>query len=864
MHDARSGKPEASPVSGEAGQTESTTASFEGDSSEVVSSAIDTLEGQEATSSPPSSSPPTWGSAWQVPVIALSTVLIVAGFVALKAARGAEADPRALFELVQKRIIEGRLDDARLILARAVRVTDESGAHDEFEGVILLAQADLESRKPERLRNDQRVLSSYEGAQATGLALSPEQEARRASALAALGQYDAAFAGFESGHGLQTPADVRQRLLRLLVERAKAGEQGLVPRLLRQLDDSSTASEVAVADAAWSLFTAADLRLQLSETEPDAALVDDGLDRLLRGMRRLDARMIDSGSDAELVRADWLGPLHSVLGRLWLASGETEPARTALEVALDLLPPGDPEHSRAEAGMAWLQMAERNFEDAIAGFDLVLARNPDPDVRLEVSLLRAEAHAAFGDHPGALSDYRVVLAGLDGPDDPLGAKLTSSLGEQVRASVIEARPEDAIQYSAILDDGGTLDVDHDVLEYAARAHRVLAASVYGHEKEDLEPLFSVPMDSIDPEDRRRASIHFRRAGELYGRLAVRFVGLDEGAENWSRAQAASGRCFDLGADRERAVEAYLGYLEVTGRDDSRRAEIAYRYAKVLHSQLEFEAALEAYDELVEVHGSGIYSASARVESARCLVALERPQEARSRLEPIVTGVAGIGPEALEYQEARFALSRLLYEMEAGSAAISMIDATIRRYSDDPRVPNLAFLLGAAHEKAAGALWARHENMVLGALEREEAHDGFVEHTESAAEAFGLVIQALAEQPSDVLSPLDSDMLRDAFVGRADAVFDLGRHELCIPMYEEIERRYRTEATSLDALVRLDECWSALGDSAKARKAHRRAELRLQQLPEEAFGFPASRFDRDSWQVWLERRPMRSTRAGVAE
>ena len=863
MHDARSGRPGTSPDSGDARRNEASVTPFEDDSTDAVSfeaeSGESTSEGAVSVTSTAS-----WGTAWQLPVILLSTALIIAGFFALKANQTTSADPEALFALVQQRIVEGRLDDARVLLAKAVRAADVTGTHDVYEGPILLAQADLESRQPERMRNDQRVLSSYEGAQACGLSLTPEQEARRASALAALGQYDAAFAGFESGHGLETPAEVRQRLLRLLVARAKAGEQGLVPRLLRQLDHSSTAPDVSGADAAWSLFTAADLRLQLSETERDPALVNDGLDHLLRGMRRLDARMVDSEGDSELVRADWLGPLRSVLGRLWLAAGEMESARTALEVALESLPPGDSEHSRAEAGMAWLQMSERNFEEAIAGFDLVLARNPDPAVRLEVSLLRAEAHAAFGNQVGALEDYGTVLAGLDGPDDPLRSKLASSLGDQVRAAVIEVRPEDAIRFSDILEDTGRLDSDHDVLEYSARAHRVLAASLFGHDKEDLEPLFAVPMDSIGPDERRRASVHFRRAGELYARLAVRFIGLDEGSENWARAQAASGRCFDLGADRERAVEAYLEYLDVTGSDDSRRAEIAYRYAKVLHSQLEFEPALEAYDELVEVHGSGIYSASARVESARCLVALDRPQEARSRLEPIVTGVAGIGPEAIEYQEARFALSRLLYEMDAGSAAISMIDATIRRYSDDSRVPNLAFLLGCAHEQAAGVQRARQENTALGALEREEALDGFTSHTESAAESFGLVIQALGELPLDAIPSIDADMLRDAFVGRADAIFDLGRHELCVSMYEEIERRYRSEATSLDALVRLDECWSALGDDSKARKAHRRAELRLQQLPEEAFGFPASRFDRESWQVWLERRPMRTIRAGVTE
>jgi tetratricopeptide (TPR) repeat protein len=856
MHDARSGRPGTSPISGEAGRTKSGNTPFENDLTESV---LPDADAPVETAAPQGTS---WGSAWQVPVILVSSVLILSGFFALERSQASHGDPEALFGMVQQRIVEGRLDEARVILAKAVRAAAHTGTYDVHEGRILVAQADLESRQPERLRNDQRVLSSYEGAQASGISLTPEQEARRASALAALGQYDAAFAGFESDHGVDTLGEVRQRLLRLLVARAKAGEHDLVPRLLRQLDESSTALEVPVSDAAWSLFTAADLRLQLSETERNPELVDDGLDHLLRGMRRLDARQDDS--DSELVRADWIGPLHSVLGRLWLASGEMESARTALLVALDSLPPGDSEHCRAEAGMAWLQMSERNFEEAITGFDMVLARNPDPVVRLEVSLLRAEAQSAFGNHQGAVADYETVLGGLAGPDDPLGAKLASSLGDQVRAAVIEGRPEEAIQFSNILEDSGRLDSDHDILEYSARAHRVLAASLFGHDKEDLEPLFSIPMNSVDQDERRRASVHFRRAGELYGRLAVRFIGLDQGSENWSRAQSASGRCFDLGADRERAVEAYLGYLEVTGRDDSRRAEIAYRYAKVLHSQLEFEPALEAYDQLVEIHGSGIYSASARVESARCLVALSRPQEARSRLEPIVTGVAGIGPEAIEYQEARFALSRLLYEMGAGEAAISMIDATIRRYSDDPRVPNLGFLLGSAHERAAEVLRARYENPGLGALEREEAQDDFTAHTESAAESFGLVIQILSERPAPSMASIDADMFRDAFVGRADAVFDLGRHELCVPMYEEIERRYRSEATSLDALVRLDECWSALGEDAKAKKAHRRAELRLQQLPEEAFGFPASRFDRDSWQVWLERRPMRTIRAGVSE
>ena len=138
--------------------------------------------------------------------------------------------------------------------------------------------------------------------------------------------------------------------------------------------------------------------------------------------------------------------------------------------------------------------------------------------------------------------------------------------------------------------------------------------------------------------------------------------------------------------------------------------------------------------------------------------------------------------------------------------------------------------------------------------RDAARREWAELTERAMRAFDLVIESHGQDPIEELSPEGFAMLRDARVGRANGLLDLGRFRESIDLYEQIERIYRTETTSLDALIRLNEAWTALGRTDEAEKAHSRAVLRLRQLPEEVFD--RSRFDRPGWTAWLERRPMR--------
>ena len=62
---------------------------------------------------------------------------------------------------------------------------------------------------------------------------------------------------------------------------------------------------------------------------------------------------------------------------------------------------------------------------------------------------------------------------------------------------------------------------------------------------------------------------------------------------------------------------------------------------------------------------------------------------------------------------------------------------------------------------------------------------------------------------------------------------------------------------MTALIQIVNCYSNLGDTDRARAAHRRALLRLEELPDEAFEAPDALLDRPAWERWLNRLRRRS-------
>jgi tetratricopeptide (TPR) repeat protein len=794
--------------------------------------------------------PPRWRSAWQLPLLACSLGLIGLGLWTFKAPPEAVADPAELLAAAASRMHDGHYAESRQLHDQASALI---GAEDDrLRAELLVGRADLESRRPSGDRDHERILEHYDQALALGRELELEQQARRAAALAGVGAYAEAFTILLDGVGGEPLERVRTRILKSLVDDGLGGDVAGSLQLAAALDRYAAEPGRSLERSCWAALSSGRLRLSAGD-------VENGIDAMQRSMRRLDV------SAGAIVDADWKARMYAVYGRLWLEVDDRDAARGALEIAVAELAPGDDDRRRAAAGLAWIDFADGLHGAAITRFDEIIASNPEAGTMEQVRLWRAEAHAALGAFEASAEDYLFLLGRFDAVGEHFSRRLLESVGDRVRESMVLGDPGQAILFAEMVVDSAAFGFNEELLGSAAAAHRELGEVVLRTHSDEID-LMAIPHDVVPEPERRRASTHFRRAGELYARIAARYVGDTGGREIWVTMQRAAAECYDLGAHATKTIEAYQAYLEATSSEDLERAHVAFRYARVLHASGRFEEALAAYDDLVRVHESMPEAVNkARVDAARCLMVLGRTQEARARLESIVSGLPkGLYPDSIGFRDAKFVLGRLYSDTGDWSNAISTLSEVLRRYPDDSRMPEAAFDLAHAHKQSAAKLEVELADEALTPSRRRHLNELNERHLEGASEACDLVVVAYDAMDPSELEPIERERLRDAAITRADCAFDLGDDERAVTLYEGVERRYRKETTSLGALIRLVETWDRLGNARMADKVHRQAELRLKQLPEEAFTFPESRFDRERWRIWIERRPLRGMRVEAGE
>ena len=110
-------------------------------------------------------------------------------------------------------------------------------------------------------------------------------------------------------------------------------------------------------------------------------------------------------------------------------------------------------------------------------------------------------------------------------------------------------------------------------------------------------------------------------------------------------------------------------------------------------------------------------------------------------------------------------------------------------------------------------------------------------------------------PTDAAGRFDPQLLRYAYLYRADSAFELGRYAQAVEFYDQVASRFAKHHSSMTALIQIVNCYSNLGDESRAMTAHRRAQMRLEKLPEEAFSVDDALLDREAWERWLKNMPV---------
>lgn len=795
--------------------------------------------------------PLRWRELWQVPTLIVALTLVGGGvFYILNLPR--ENDFGGALDQVDALLADGKTEPAKKILYDTIAPKLDAASPLEqarFEATtadwLAAARSEIGSGAAE---NDKQIVERYEKAEKAGYELDRERLLRWAAALVRVGRSEEAMqkvslVGAEGDDLDALRAHVRRMVMEQAWAQATKDEKPDWEALLAGLGPFRADASTTIADEAWAAARQAEARLALDRPREAA-------DRLLLDLRRIEsAPEVNRG----VVPPETYAELTSLLGRAYAALGEPEVAKETLERAVSLSE--DKSIAKGEANLLLGQLALQrgDLDDAEQRFESVLADYPGEACYVPALLGRAETSAARGDHAEALEAYRTVR---DAVNTKATRRVTAqetigSLADRHDALLVAGELERALDYAKLaVDFKPGMAPTADLILRIATTSRALADQL------------SQGADAHDPEYRARAARLLRTAGENFLRHAAHEQTVVESPEGWTESTWLAADCYERAGWTEDALQIFRQFVDSRPAGDLRRAEAIYRIACLLHAEGNVSEAAGEYSRLIEEFPESPLAARSTVPLARCLEATGRRSDAIARLRQTIEGRTGLKPEAPEYRDAMLELARLVIADGDLSSAAALLDEALRRYPDDPTVPETRFQLGECRRGLSRDAARQLADGSLSPSQRDSIDTQRISDLEAARAEFERVVASLdprttgngAGRDESKLDPLERDALRLAHLYRADCLFDLGRYQEAIDLYEIAERRYSDSAVSMVALIQIVNAWHELGDADRAATAHRRAEIRLTQLPDSAFLEQGSIFSRDAWERWLRNAP----------
>jgi tetratricopeptide (TPR) repeat protein len=834
---------------------------------------IDRQRVRAALTEDPSPSSRTWGWAWsknrwQVPLVLLSigAILLAARYSSNRT--GAEAVPATLDEVdTLLAAHDVPMATARLAMVKPyLEEIDVDSRGRYFAAIATTYVLEVGSVADASAAQATGIVEAYTEALRCGWSPSLSESLVFGDALLRASRVSQARAAYEALAAGNDPSLAATATLRLRSLARDAIEQTLavgdVEHLLRDLD-AFGAFPLTPIDEAWVVSVRATFFL---DSMNHAGLSD----RLSIDMRRLEA--IDDGS------IDW-APLHVLLGRAYLSSGRRGPAAERFRFVLKEL---DATGAPQGESLSWLGMLALEDGDpvgAIAQFTASIDCVGTPQRALDESRLgRAQALAQHGQHSDAIEAFIVAREAAEPTDGVFAGRLAAALHQEGVSLVYRAADQDHAQARAFLDQAihyaslgaevafGTVD-QRDAIRLQASAYEQLGTAILRPMIGSMDPR-DAPLGAVSLTSRVEANHAFVAAGKAYLQLDTLADPLGVEADGQLLWRAAT--AFDLGGRPMIAVPLYTRYVSEQPADDDLRPEALFRLAVAFHSMLDYDEAATWYRQLIEEANDvdpdttvSSLGTRARVGLARCLAGGPNPSdalllEAEGHLRTIVDGRGSVGPEAPEYRDAMFQLGRVLSSRERWPEAVEVLETAIKRYPGDPRTPEYAARTGLAWIALAQEAAAHLEQTPLAPGRRADVLAARREAFERAVERLGEAIAALDQTSTSTatLDPLERQLLRMAYLRRADATAGLGKYEEAMEQFAAIERRFGDEVAAIEALMRMSNLAIENGDADVAQRATMRASIKLRRFDPAITGGPGvfDGLESDTLSQWMSLQP----------
>jgi tetratricopeptide (TPR) repeat protein len=794
----------------------------------------------------------SWSNLWQVPAIVLSALVIAAGlYVALQ--RAPDNDFDGALDQVDRLLVSRQFDLAAAQLNEVIEPNlhlATPAQQARFEATvadwIALSQADAGI---DLEKNNRRIVEHYARAADYGALLEPVRIQRWAEALISLGDLDGAQQRLAELEALAaepgSDLDVRRRrnhVLRRLVESSLSQPDLSFESMMEMITGYRSDPMVAPDDELWAIARQAELRIEAGQAQ-------DAVAHLLIEMRRFEPQAASSAGLS-------FGELYVLLARAYYELGNLPYAEYHLQQAMPQIGRTDPVRGDALVVFGRIGVSRGQWHEAFEHFDRVVRDFATTRSAIPGRLGRAEVYSVLGDDARSLADYHDVreqLAAVLPRRDITPTAVARSLADRHDAALTMGKLAAALEYIILAETlFGAGQVPQEVVFRIASTSRQLADNLIADAR--AEQTGPEPAE-IDPAVRFEAGEHYRRAGDYYVRHARRLAGRPGADEDWAGSLWLAADSYDLGGWHNLSITHFTEYVAGRSEADPRRPEAIFRLAEAHHAELDYASAVRHYEQVLAEHPRSHVASRSHVPLARCLLAMGRRPEAERQMVHVVSGQAGLEPEALDYRNALIELGTLYYENEDFLGAIERLDEAVRRYPDDERIQDVRFRLADSYRRRAIGLEPQLGSPGLPPAERRRLEAQRTDHLHTAADLFGEICEGGAVAGPPVDARLSEQLLRYACLYRADCAFELGLYEQAAEQYDRVADRFPRHHTSMTALIQIVNCYSNLGDAERARTAHRRALLRLESLPDEAFNAPDALLDRAAWERWLKNVPV---------
>lgn len=191
----------------------------------------------------------------------------------------------------------------------------------------------------------------------------------------------------------------------------------------------------------------------------------------------------------------------------------------------------------------------------------------------------------------------------------------------------------------------------------------------------------------------------------------------------------------------------------------------------------------------------------------------------------------------------------------------VFDAAIRRLEEaQTRYPGIREARMATYRAAQAHRYAAHWPKLRAEMadtldsSRREQNLIHTNHLLAAADGYRKLRSELNTADDDLaLTDMEQTMLRNCYLGEADALFSLRKFEDAIATYSAAINRFINEPIALEALVQQSRCFAALDRQADVQRILKQAQQILERIPPEYDGRFAqtTRYDRAGWSQFLQ-------------